>query len=104
MRQLGAVGRKRFVVERLRGFGIEGERELIVPVDHPGANDALLYMLTSEVNFNDIWALTGIPVSPFDNHEEDVQVTGSGGVALVAATDRGLCAVRLGEEPAALES
>jgi acrylyl-CoA reductase (NADPH) / 3-hydroxypropionyl-CoA dehydratase / 3-hydroxypropionyl-CoA synthetase len=23
--------------------------------------------------------LTGIPVSPFDNHEEDVQVTGSGG-------------------------
>jgi acrylyl-CoA reductase (NADPH)/3-hydroxypropionyl-CoA dehydratase/3-hydroxypropionyl-CoA synthetase len=61
------------------------ERELIVPVDTPGPNDALLYMLTSEVNFNDIWALTGIPVSPFDGHEEDVQITGSGGVALVAA-------------------
>jgi acrylyl-CoA reductase (NADPH)/3-hydroxypropionyl-CoA dehydratase/3-hydroxypropionyl-CoA synthetase len=61
------------------------ERELIVPVDAPGPNDALLYMLTSEVNFNDIWALTGIPVSPFDSHEEDVQTTGSGGVALVAA-------------------
>jgi acrylyl-CoA reductase (NADPH)/3-hydroxypropionyl-CoA dehydratase/3-hydroxypropionyl-CoA synthetase len=61
------------------------ERELIVPVDTPGSNDALLYMLTSEVNFNDIWALTGIPVSPFDSHEEDVQTTGSGGVALVAA-------------------
>jgi acrylyl-CoA reductase (NADPH)/3-hydroxypropionyl-CoA dehydratase/3-hydroxypropionyl-CoA synthetase len=42
-------------------------------------------MLTSEVNFNDIWALTGIPVSPFDSHEEDVQITGSGGIALVAA-------------------
>jgi acrylyl-CoA reductase (NADPH)/3-hydroxypropionyl-CoA dehydratase/3-hydroxypropionyl-CoA synthetase len=61
------------------------ERELIVPVEAPGANDALLYMLTSEVNFNDIWALTGIPVSPFDSHEGDVQTTGSGGVALVAA-------------------
>jgi acrylyl-CoA reductase (NADPH)/3-hydroxypropionyl-CoA dehydratase/3-hydroxypropionyl-CoA synthetase len=61
------------------------ERELIVPVEAPGPNDALLYMLTSEVNFNDIWALTGIPVSPFDGHEEDVQTTGSGGVALVAA-------------------
>ena len=61
------------------------ERELIVPVATPGPNDALLYMLTSEVNFNDIWALTGIPVSPFDSHEEDVQITGSGGVALIAA-------------------
>ena len=61
------------------------ERELIVAVPEPAPNEALLYMLTSEVNFNDIWALTGIPVSPFDAHEEDVQITGSGGVALVAA-------------------
>ena len=61
------------------------ERELIVPVDQPGPNDALVYMLTSEVNFNDIWALTGIPVSPFDNHDNDYQTTGSGGVGLVAA-------------------
>jgi len=61
------------------------ERELIVAVEDPAPNEALLYMLTSEVNFNDIWALTGIPVSPFDSHEEDVQTTGSGGLALVAA-------------------
>ena len=61
------------------------EVELIVPVDRPQPNEALVYMLASEVNFNDIWALTGVPVSPFDNHEDDVQVTGSGGVALVAA-------------------
>jgi acrylyl-CoA reductase (NADPH)/3-hydroxypropionyl-CoA dehydratase/3-hydroxypropionyl-CoA synthetase len=61
------------------------ERELIVPVDEPGPNDALVYMLTSEVNFNDIWALTGIPVSPFDNHDNDFQTTGSGGIGLVAA-------------------
>ncbi|HQS68281.1 MAG: acetyl-CoA synthetase [Novosphingobium sp. 28-62-57] len=61
------------------------ERELIVKVPEPAPNEALLYMLTSEVNFNDIWGLTGIPVSPFDAHEEDVQITGSGGIALVAA-------------------
>ncbi len=69
------------------GFGPPGthEKELIVPVDEPAANDALVYMLTSEVNFNDIWALTGIPVSPFDGHENDYQTTGSGGVGLVAA-------------------
>jgi acrylyl-CoA reductase (NADPH)/3-hydroxypropionyl-CoA dehydratase/3-hydroxypropionyl-CoA synthetase len=61
------------------------ERELIVPVPTPEPNEALVYMLTSEVNFNDIWALTGIPVSPFEGHEEDVQITGSGGLALIAA-------------------
>jgi len=61
------------------------ERELIVPVRRPEPNEALVYLLSSEVNFNDIWALTGIPVSPFDSHEEDVQITGSGGLALIAA-------------------
>jgi len=69
------------------GFGPPAthEKEMIVPVDQPEANDALVYMLTSEVNFNDIWALTGIPVSPFDGHENDYQTTGSGGIGLVAA-------------------
>jgi acrylyl-CoA reductase (NADPH)/3-hydroxypropionyl-CoA dehydratase/3-hydroxypropionyl-CoA synthetase len=67
------------------GQPLTHERELIVPVEAPGPNDALVYMLTSEVNFNDIWALTGIPVSPFDNHDNDYQTTGSGGVGLIAA-------------------
>ncbi len=61
------------------------ERELIVPVDEVGPNEALVYVLASEVNFNDIWAITGIPVSPFDNHDQDWQVTGSGGIGLVAS-------------------
>ena len=60
------------------------EGDVIVPVERPGPNEVLLYVLASEVNFNDIWAITGIPVSPFDSHERDVQVTGSGGAALVA--------------------
>jgi acrylyl-CoA reductase (NADPH)/3-hydroxypropionyl-CoA dehydratase/3-hydroxypropionyl-CoA synthetase len=63
----------------------KAEREIIVPVDEPGPTEALVYMLASEVNFNDIWGITGIPVSPFDNHDQDYQVTGSGGVGLVAA-------------------
>ncbi len=57
----------------------------IIPVKEPNPNEALLYMLTSEINFNDIWAVTGVPVSPFDSHDEDWHVTGSGGLALVAS-------------------
>ncbi len=61
------------------------EQQVVVPVETPGPNDVLLYVLASEVNFNDIWAITGIPVSPFDSHDRDVQVTGSGGVGLVVS-------------------
>ena len=60
------------------------EKLLVVPTPTPGPNEALVYVLASEMNFNDIWAITGIPVSPFDARDADVQVTGSGGVALVA--------------------
>ncbi|HYG87927.1 MAG TPA: AMP-binding protein [Azospirillum sp.] len=64
------------------------EVEVVVPVPEPGPNQALVYVLASEVNYNDVWAITGIPVSLFDEHDEDVHVTGSGGVGMV---------VRLGE-------
>jgi acrylyl-CoA reductase (NADPH) / 3-hydroxypropionyl-CoA dehydratase / 3-hydroxypropionyl-CoA synthetase len=68
----------------LHGDPARSERTRVIPVPAPGATEALLYMLTSEINFNDIWALTGVPVSPFDSHDEDWHVTGSGGLALVA--------------------
>jgi len=61
------------------------EKKLIIPVEKPAPNQALLFMLTSEINFNDIWAITGIPVSQFEGRERDWHITGSGGVALVAA-------------------
>lgn len=63
----------------------DAEIQLIAPTPAPGPNEALVYVLASEVNFNDIWAITGIPVSSFDSHEEDIQITGSGGVALIVA-------------------
>ncbi|HEU4328577.1 MAG TPA: AMP-binding protein [Roseiflexaceae bacterium] len=63
----------------------EAEQEVVVPVERPGAGQVLLYMLASEVNYNDIWAITGVPVSVFDDHDRDWHITGSGGVGLVAA-------------------
>ncbi len=62
----------------------QAEKLLVFKTPKPGPNEALVYLLASEVNFNDIWAITGIPVSPFDARDADLQVTGSGGVALIA--------------------
>ncbi len=69
--------------EYLHGEPIEAEKEVILPVESAGPNQALLYMLASEINYNDCWAISGIPISLFDEHDEDVHVTGSGGIALV---------------------
>lgn len=66
------------------GDPIDAEKCLVFETPRPGPNEALVYILASEVNFNDIWAITGIPVSPFDARDADLQVTGSGGVALIA--------------------
>ncbi len=66
------------------GDPVDAEHLLVFPTPEPGPNEALVYVLASEMNFNDIWAITGIPVSPFDARDADVQVTGSGGVAMVA--------------------
>ncbi|MBP2311129.1 AMP-binding protein [Azospirillum soli] len=66
------------------GDPAQSETEVVVPVSEPGPNQALVYVLASEVNYNDVWALTGIPISLFDEHDEDVHITGSGGVGLIA--------------------
>ncbi len=71
--------------EAIHGDPIVAEKKLIIPVERPGPNQALVYMLTSEINYNDIWAITGIPVSQFEGRERDWHITGSGGIGLVAA-------------------
>lgn len=78
------VDRKPDNGEPAHGDPVEAEKLLVFETPRPGPNEALVYVLASEMNFNDIWAITGIPVSPFDARDADVQVTGSGGVALVA--------------------
>lgn len=67
------------------GDPINAEVKRIIPVEKPSDVEGLLYMLSSEINFNDIWAITGVPVSPFESHDQDWHVTGSGGLALVVA-------------------
>ncbi|MEH6549600.1 MAG: AMP-binding protein [Pseudomonadales bacterium] len=72
------------------GDPIDAEKEVIVSVAEPGPNQALVYILASELNYNDIWAITGIPISLFDEHDEDIHITGSGGVGVVVSLGEGL--------------
>jgi len=69
----------------VHGDPIVAEKEIVIPVERPAPNQVLCYILASEVNFNDIWAITGVPVSMFDEHDRDWHISGSGGIALLAA-------------------
>jgi acrylyl-CoA reductase (NADPH)/3-hydroxypropionyl-CoA dehydratase/3-hydroxypropionyl-CoA synthetase len=70
----------------LHGDPIQAEKKIVVPIKKPGPNEVLLYMLTSEINFNDIWAVTGIPVSHFARSDKEYYVTGNGGLGFVIET------------------
>lgn len=67
------------------GDPIKAEIKTITTVPEPSPNEVLLYMLTSEINFNDIWGIQGIPVSQMEGNDQDIYITGSGGLALIAA-------------------
>jgi NADPH:quinone reductase-like Zn-dependent oxidoreductase len=67
------------------GDPIKAEVKIITTVPEPSPNEVLLYMLTSEINFNDIWGIQGIPVSQMEQNDQDVYITGSGGLGLIVA-------------------
>ena len=55
----GCGARRRHRRSRCIGDPIDAEKQIVIPVERPAPNEVLCYMLASEVNFNDIWAITG---------------------------------------------
>src|SRR6267142_1636147 len=56
-----------------------------LPVEPPGPDEALGYVLYAGLTYNTIFAARGVPISVFDLHDRDLHVPGSGAVVLVAA-------------------
>ncbi|MDN5848291.1 MAG: enoyl-CoA hydratase-related protein [Nitrococcus sp.] len=61
----------------------EKEQEIVVEVPRPKPNDALLYVLASELSSTDVSVITGHSTRAFERHDEDEHITGSGGLGLV---------------------
>jgi len=58
---------------------------ITLPVEPPGPDEALGYVLYAGLTYNTIFAARGVPISVFDLHDRDLHVPGSGAVVLVAA-------------------
>ena len=55
-----------------------------IEVPEPGAFEVIVRVMAAGVNFNNVWAARGVPVSVFDSHpEEDHHIGGSDASGIV---------------------
>jgi crotonyl-CoA carboxylase/reductase len=79
--------------EPLDAFQVE---EIEVP--HPGAFEVIVRVMAAGVNFNNVWAALGEPVSVFRYHPEDHHIGGSDASGIVWKVGEGVTRWKPGDE------
>src|SRR5215208_2010766 len=70
-----------------------------IEVPEPGAFEVIVRVMAAGVNFNNVWAARGVPVSVFDSHpEEDHHIGGSDGSGIVWKVGPGVTRWKPGDE------
>jgi crotonyl-CoA carboxylase/reductase len=70
-----------------------------IEVPEPGAFEVIVRVMAAGVNFNNVWAARGVPVSVFDSHpEEDHHIGGSDGSGIVWKVGPGVTRWQPGDE------
>jgi crotonyl-CoA carboxylase/reductase len=70
-----------------------------IEVPEPGAFEVIVRVMAAGVNFNNVWAARGVPVSVFDSHpEEDHHIGGSDGSGIVWKVGAGVTRWQPGDE------
>ena len=79
--------------EPLEAFQLE---EMEVP--QPGAFEVVVRVMAAGVNFNNVWAALGKPVSVFRYHDEDHHIGGSDASGIVWKVGEGVTRLKPGDE------
>src|SRR6476620_10593178 len=69
-----------------------------MPVPEPGAFEVIVRVMAAGVNFNNVWAALGKPVSVFRYRQEDHHIGGSDAVGIVWKVGEGVTRWRPGDE------
>src|SRR4051795_13269026 len=67
-------------------------------VPQPAAFEVIVRVMAAGVNFNNVWAALGKPVSVFRSHKEDHHIGGSDASGIVWAVGEGVTRWKLGDE------
>jgi crotonyl-CoA carboxylase/reductase len=89
-----------WVIRREReGEPIDAFQVEEIEVPEPGAFEVIVRVMAAGVNFNNVWAARGVPVSVFDSHpEEDHHIGGSDGSGVVWKVGPGVTRWKPGDE------
>src|ERR671917_2431886 len=79
--------------EPLEAFQLEE-----MPVPEPGAFEVVVRVMAAGVNFNNVWAALGKPVSVFRSHAEDHHIGGSDASGIVWKVGEGVTRWKPGDE------
>jgi len=89
-----------WVIRREReGEPIDAFQVEEIEVPEPGAFEVIVRVMAAGVNFNNVWAARGVPVSVFDSHpEEDHHIGGSDASGMVWKVGPGVTRWKPGDE------
>ena len=84
--------------EERQGEPIEAFQLEEIEVPEPGAFEVIVRVMAAGVNFNNVWAALGKPVSVFRYHEEDHHIGGSDASGIVWKVGEGVTRWKPGDE------
>ncbi|GLK54905.1 crotonyl-CoA carboxylase/reductase [Methylopila capsulata] len=88
-----------WVVRKERHGPPESAMQLeVVPVWDIGDDEVLVYVMAAGVNYNQVWASLGEPISPIDVHKNPIHIGGSDASGIVWAVGRKVKRWKVGDE------
>lgn len=88
-----------WVVRKERHGPPESAMQLeVVPTWNIGDDEVLVYVMAAGVNYNQVWASLGEPISPIDVHKNPIHIGGSDASGIVWAVGRKVKRWQVGDE------
>ena len=105
--EIGEIPPMGYVPPKMYAWAIRRERHgepdtamQLEVVDTPAidSNEVLVLVMAAGVNYNGIWAALGVPISPFDGHNEPYHIAGSDASGIVWAVGDKVKRWKVGDE------
>src|SRR5210317_906187 len=105
--EIGEMPPMGYVPKQMYAWAIRRERhgnpdsamlQEVVDVPTLDSNDVLVLVMAAGVNYNGVWAALGVPISPFDGHQQPYHIAGSDAAGIVWAVGDKVKRWKVGDE------
>ncbi|CRK75834.1 MULTISPECIES: crotonyl-CoA carboxylase/reductase [Nereida] len=105
--EVGEIPPMGFVPPKMYSWAIRRERhgnpdsamlQEVVDVPTLDSNEVLVLVMAAGINYNGVWAALGVPISPFDGHNQPYHIAGSDASGIVWAVGDKVTRWKVGDE------